>query len=63
MPVAPIINNPTPICAISCEIFFNGTFLNFSFGFSEIKFLSSNKELVIIKAENIKKIIDIIGPR
>ena len=51
------------MCAISCERFFKGTFLNFSFGLSEINFVNSNKELVIIHEEKMKKIIDNIGPR
>jgi hypothetical protein len=50
------------MCAVSCERFFKGTFLKVNLGFSEINFVNSNKELVTIHDEKMKKIIDKIGP-
>ena len=48
------------MCAISCERFFKGTFLNFNFGLSEINFVNSNKELVTIHEEKMKKLLIIL---
>ena len=61
-PVAPIIIKAMPMCANDWEKIFKGIFFITTFGDREINFENSNRELIIIHADRIKKIIDRIGP-